>query len=168
MLGLAWLLALTLPAQLHSAWTNAALWHGHEMVFGFGFAVITGFLLTAIRNWTGLQTLHRWPLALLALLWLTARFANAVDGGLIPAFIFDSLFGLGAADAITYPIVRARQWKQMGLISALIRVLGPLFMAYAYTLLIQFSLILWILGWSLFTLQYLPYWLRPRVDGHYG
>ena len=32
------------------------LWHAHEMLFGYTFAVIAGFLLTAVRNWTGLPT----------------------------------------------------------------------------------------------------------------
>jgi uncharacterized protein involved in response to NO len=31
----------------------ALIWHGHEMVFGFGFAAVAGFQLTAIPNWTG-------------------------------------------------------------------------------------------------------------------
>ena len=46
------------------------LWHAHEMVFGFAVAVITGFLLTASRNWTGLPTPSGWALAGLAGLWL--------------------------------------------------------------------------------------------------
>ncbi len=147
LLGLTWLLALTLPAHFHSAWPNAALWHGHEMVFGFGFAVITGFLLTAIRNWTGIQTLHRWPLALLALLWIAARFANALEGGLIWAFIFDSLFGLGAATAITAPIVQARQWKQMGLISKTWLLTLANMGSYGFA-----SDLAWAQGWILFGL----------------
>ena len=36
---------------------GASVWHGHEMVFGFAVAVIAGFLLTAVRNWTSTQTL---------------------------------------------------------------------------------------------------------------
>ena len=31
-------------------------WHGHEMIFGFVVAVVAGFLLTAVKNWTGRQT----------------------------------------------------------------------------------------------------------------
>ncbi len=139
LLGAAWLLALTLPAAFHSAWPNAALWHGHEMVFGFGFAVITGFLLTAIRNWTGFQTLHRWPLAILAGLWLAARYANMIEGGLIWAFVFDALFGLGAASAITAPIIKARQWKQMGLISKVWLLTLTNMVSYGFTASLQWS-----------------------------
>lgn len=53
-------------------------WHSHEMVFGFVVAVIAGFLLTAVRNWTGTDTLSGTPLAMLALLWLLARIAPFV------------------------------------------------------------------------------------------
>jgi len=48
-------------------------WHSHEMLFGFVAAVAAGFLLTAVRNWTGIQTLRHTPLALLAALWLLGR-----------------------------------------------------------------------------------------------
>lgn len=50
-------------------------WHSHEMLFGYSVAVIAGFLLTAVRNWTGTDTLTGTPLAMLALLWLLARIA---------------------------------------------------------------------------------------------
>lgn len=48
-------------------------WHSHEMLFGYAVAVIAGFLLTAARNWTGLDTIIGKPLAALALLWLAGR-----------------------------------------------------------------------------------------------
>jgi len=50
-----------------------SIWHAHEMVFGYAVAVITGFLLTSVRNWTGLDTPSGRILALLALLWLAPR-----------------------------------------------------------------------------------------------
>lgn len=53
-------------------------WHSHEMLFGFVTAIIAGFLLTAVRNWTGIDTPTGAPLALLALLWLLARLAPFV------------------------------------------------------------------------------------------
>lgn len=48
-------------------------WHGHEMLFGYTVAVIAGFLLTAVRNWTGQPTLKGAPLAALAALWVAGR-----------------------------------------------------------------------------------------------
>ncbi len=51
------------------------LWHAHEMLFGFAAAVIVGFLLTAVKAWTGLPTPRGAPLGALVLLWLAARLA---------------------------------------------------------------------------------------------
>lgn len=48
-------------------------WHSHEMLFGYTLAVIAGFLLTAVRNWTGIETPKGIALAGLALIWLLAR-----------------------------------------------------------------------------------------------
>ena len=48
-------------------------WHSHEMLFGFAVAVMSGFLLTAVRNWTGLPTPSGAALAALAGLWVLGR-----------------------------------------------------------------------------------------------
>lgn len=53
-------------------------WHRHEMPFGFGVAIVAGFLLTAVQNWTGHRGLHGRPLAALFALWLAARLAWAL------------------------------------------------------------------------------------------
>lgn len=60
-------------------------WHSHEMLFGYATAVIAGFLLTAVRNWTGIMTLHGRPLAALSLVWLAGRLAPFVPG--LPAIL---------------------------------------------------------------------------------
>ncbi len=48
-------------------------WHAHEMLFGFVVAIIIGFLLTAVQNWTGQPGISNWPLAGLFALWLLPR-----------------------------------------------------------------------------------------------
>ena len=48
-------------------------WHQHEMLFGFAASVVAGFLLTAVRNWTGLPSLSGAPLMGLVVLWLLGR-----------------------------------------------------------------------------------------------
>jgi uncharacterized protein involved in response to NO len=53
-------------------------WHRHEMPFGFAVAIIAGFLLTAVPNWTGRSGLKGWPLIGLVLVWLLARLAWVV------------------------------------------------------------------------------------------
>ena len=66
------------------------IWHGHELLFGYAAAVVAGFLLTAVQNWTGLPTPRGFPLALLALLWLAGRAAVAL-AGLLPGWLVAGL-----------------------------------------------------------------------------
>lgn len=54
---------------------SPALWHAHEMLFGFGGALLAGYLPTACAGWTGRAPLSGWPVAVLAGLWLAARLA---------------------------------------------------------------------------------------------
>ena len=58
-----------------NAYFSGTTWHAHEMLFGYAVAVIAGFLLTATRNWTGMQTPQGAGLAGLVLLWLGGRLA---------------------------------------------------------------------------------------------
>ena len=51
------------------------LWHGHEMLFGFGGAIVIGTVLTALPSWTGIEELRGVPLGGLALAWLLGRLA---------------------------------------------------------------------------------------------
>lgn len=53
----------------------AHLWHGHEMLYGYAAAVVAGFFLTAVPNWTGRAPMRGWPLGTLVLAWLVGRIA---------------------------------------------------------------------------------------------
>ena len=77
-----WLGALSGAATLPTHFDPLA-WHRHEMLFGFVGAVVAGFLLTAIPNWTGRLPIAGSPLAALFGLWLAARVA----------LLFSLLFG---------------------------------------------------------------------------
>ncbi len=95
-------------------WSSPFWWHGHEMIFGYAMAVITGFLLTASMNWTGVQTLRFTPLALLFSCWLLARLLPWLSPQWMEAAaLFDLLFLLGATATITHPLYSARQWDQV-------------------------------------------------------
>lgn len=48
-------------------------WHAHEMLFGFGWAVLGGFLLTASKNWVSVRGIHGATLAIAAALWCAER-----------------------------------------------------------------------------------------------
>lgn len=52
---------------------NGSFWHSHEMLFGFAAAVVAGFLLTAVQNWTGKRATNGKSLLLLTLVWLAGR-----------------------------------------------------------------------------------------------
>jgi uncharacterized protein involved in response to NO len=71
---LVWALVFAGHLQLPAA-MSATQWHAHEMLFGFGWAVLGGFLLTASKNWVGVRGMHGGPLALAAALWLFERAA---------------------------------------------------------------------------------------------
>jgi len=78
---------------------DPASWHAHEFLFGYLGAVVAGFLLTAVPNWTGRLPIVGWRLGLLAGLWLIGRLAVGVSGGL-PA-------GLVAAADLAFPVIFA-------------------------------------------------------------
>ncbi len=94
-------------------------WHAHEMLYGYALAVIAGFLLTAVRNWTNIQTLDGRPLQWLLLLWALARILSLIPGpeALIAGAVLDNLFIIFLSVALTIPIVRAKMWRNMGVAS---------------------------------------------------
>lgn len=89
-------------------------WHAHEMLFGYGGAVIAGFLLTAVRTWTGLKTLQGASLMPLIVIWLPARvlmlFADSLTWWLIS---LDLLFWLYLGLVLAWPVIQKRQFRNL-------------------------------------------------------
>ncbi len=116
-----WVLLYTGHSHVLITGILPAQWHAHEMLYGYGIAVVAGFLLTAVKNWTGVQTPHGRSLLALFALWCLARvlllFGTVF---LMWAALADLLFGLLMAVAIARPIIRARQWQQLAIVSKLI------------------------------------------------
>jgi len=56
-------------------------WHAHEMFFGFGWAVMGGFLLTATKNWVQVRGYHGPALVGLVAAWLFERVGMGFGGG---------------------------------------------------------------------------------------
>ncbi len=84
-------------------------WHAHEMLFGYAMAVIAGFLLTAVRNWTGQDTATGNSLMVLVLIWLAGRLLPFTP---LPAVLIaggDLLFLPALAVAIGIPLSRSKQ-----------------------------------------------------------
>lgn len=99
-------------------------WHIHEMLFGYVGAVIAGFLLTAVPNWTGRLPIQGGPLAVLFAAWLAGRLAVTFSGviGWQLALAVDAAFLLLLAAAAAREIVAGRKWnnlKVVGIISLL-------------------------------------------------
>ncbi len=90
-------------------------WHVHEMLFGTLAAAMSGFLLTAIPNWTGRMPLQGWPLFGLAVLWLAGRAATAFSASIGPGAValVDLSFLLVFAAVITREIVAGRNWRNL-------------------------------------------------------
>lgn len=101
---------LTLPTAF-----EPVSWHAHEFLFGYLGAVVAGFLLTAVPNWTGRLPIVGWRLGVLAGLWLAGRVAVAVSGGM-PALLVavaDLAFPLVFALLIAREIVAGKNWRNL-------------------------------------------------------
>jgi len=114
-------LGVPLWALQYLGWLPGAnpLWHAHEMLFGYAFAVIAGFLLTAVRAWTGMPTPTGAALAAIAALWLGARVLALFS--LPVAAAVDAVFALAVAWGIGRPLIasRNRNWFFIVLVLAL-------------------------------------------------
>lgn len=118
-----WLLILrgVVPAR---AYVDPITWHAHELIFGFVVAVLAGFLLTAISNWTQRETLVGAPLLGLSGLWLSGRIAMmfghalpreltaVIDLAFLPALMFVLARPLFASN-------NRRNWVMLVLLAAL-------------------------------------------------
>jgi uncharacterized protein involved in response to NO len=94
-----WIASLTWGLPLSPRWP-AALWHGHEMLFGFVGAAIGGFLLTAVPSWTGQRGFGGAPLLAVTALWLAGRLAPFAPHGI-------SVWGVALIDLAYLPVVAA-------------------------------------------------------------
>ena len=119
--GLYAALSVPLWAAQYAGWLPGAnlYWHAHEMLFGYAFAVIAGFLLTAVRVWTGRPTPSGAPLAAIAGLWLAARIV--AFNSLFLSSLIDAAFAVAVAWGIGQPILATRNRNAffVGLVLAL-------------------------------------------------
>jgi len=106
-----WVIAYLGAAPLAASVTRA--WHVHEMLFGYVPAVMAGFLLTAIPNWTGRAPLVGWPLMLLAGLWLAGRLAMLGAPETILGAAIDVAFLALFAGIVGREIVAAGNWRNL-------------------------------------------------------
>ena len=118
-----WLLVLS-GFLRPTAYLDATSWHAHEMVFGFAVAVIAGFLLTAVGNWTQRETVVGALLLALAIVWVLGRVAMLAAGSLPRgvAAVVDLAFLPLVALALARPLIAAgskRNLVMLAVVSAL-------------------------------------------------
>src|SRR5690349_1722508 len=90
-------------------------WHVHEMLYGYIPAVVTGFLLTAIPNWTGRLPLQGGSLMALFAAWVAGRAAVALSGwiGWLAAAAIDTAFLMLVVAAAAREIVAGKNWGNL-------------------------------------------------------
>lgn len=84
------------------------LWHAHEMIYGFGMAVVAGFLLTAVANWTGGAPVRQYQLMVLAGLWVLGRVVMNLGG--LPLWVVclgELLFLPALALSLSLPLLKS-------------------------------------------------------------
>ena len=97
-------------------------WHIHEMLFGFVTAIVAGFLLTAVQNWSGAPGIKGKALFGLFFIWLLARILMFLPSYFNHWFIasIDLLFLPAAAIALAYPIIKTKLWRNLMFIPILL------------------------------------------------
>jgi uncharacterized protein involved in response to NO len=91
------------------------LWHQHEMLYGFAGAAMTGFILTAIPNWTGRLPIRGAHLGLLVFLWILGRIGFLITATIGPmaTAVFDLPFLIVLVLAITREIISGKNWRNL-------------------------------------------------------
>ncbi|MDK1385580.1 NnrS family protein [Sinorhizobium sp. 8-89] len=117
----AWIATLSAGIDIAGGY-GAAHWHAHEMLFGFSSAVLAGFLLTAVPNWTGRLPVSGLPLAGLFGLWLAGRLALLATDllGLTLAAAIEALFLPTLLAICAREVIAGRKWKDLKVIGGLV------------------------------------------------
>ena len=111
---LMWILALNGAVDLPTHFDPVS-WHAHEFLFGYLGAVLAGFLLTAVPNWTGRLPMVGWKLAALFALWCAGRIA-ILTSAFLPVVVtagIDLAFPIVLGALILQEIVAGRNWRNL-------------------------------------------------------
>ena len=115
-----WSLALAGRLDLPSRFDPVS-WHAHAFLFGYLGAIIAGFLLTAVPNWTGRPPLQGWPLLGLVLLWMIGRgaVAKSAHWPVVPVAIVDLSFPVVLGALILREIIIGQNWRNLIIVGML-------------------------------------------------
>jgi uncharacterized protein involved in response to NO len=111
---MAWLPAFYGELKLSTAFAPRD-WHVHEMLYGYLPAVVTGFLFTAIPNWTGRLPLRGAPLLALVMVWIAGRLCVTLSAATTwwVALLVDASFMALVASAAAREIIAGRNWRNL-------------------------------------------------------
>lgn len=116
-----WALVLFTSSNIIHPSLPTQFWHAHEMIFGYSAAVIAGFLLTAVKTWTKQEVPSGYKLAFIFCFWVGARLAMLFSTELLlVALVLDTLFLMSVIVAISLPIIKVKQWRQLAIITKLV------------------------------------------------
>jgi uncharacterized protein involved in response to NO len=95
-------------------------WHVHELIYGYVPAIVAGFLLTAVPNWTGRLPVVGRPLMVLFSIWVAGRVACAASAFVTPAVAaaIDLLFLMALGAVIGREIVAGKNWRNLKVLAA--------------------------------------------------
>ena len=101
-------------------------WHVHEMLYGYLPAVITGFLFTAIPNWTGRLPIQGTPLLALVVVWIAGRLSVtfSAEMGWLVAMLIDASFLSLVAAAAAREILAGRNWRNLNVVTLILLLLA--------------------------------------------
>lgn len=123
-----WMFQTGQPQSLN---VPALWWHVHEMLFGFGMAIVVGFVLTAVQTWTGINGTKHHRLGVLVALWLAPRILFWTP---TPLWLVSSLEGVFLAFAgyeIASRVIKAKGWKNLFFVPLFILAIVANFASYA-------------------------------------
>ncbi|END2488237.1 NnrS family protein [Vibrio vulnificus] len=123
-----WIFQTGQPTQLQ---VPGLWWHVHEMLFGFAMAIVAGFLLTAVQNWTGINGTKHYRLALLVALWLLPRILLWTPVPLWLTSSIEALFLALVAFEIGSRVVQAKGWRNLFFVPLFLLAIGANFASYA-------------------------------------
>nr|WP_216607331.1 NnrS family protein [Vibrio tubiashii] len=109
----------------------ALWWHVHEMIFGFAMAIVVGFVLTAVQNWTGINGTKHHRLAILVGLWLAPRVLLWTPTPLWLISSIEALFLAMTAFEVGTRVVKAKGWRNLFFVPLFVLAIAANFASYA-------------------------------------
>lgn len=105
--------------------------HVHEMLFGFSMAIVVGFVLTAVQNWTGINGTKHYTLLVLFGLWLAPRILLWTPVPLWLTSSIEAVFLLFVAYEVGIRVYRAKGWRNLFFVPLFLLAIFANFASYA-------------------------------------